>query len=72
VVTPDASEVDDPTLLDISPPHLRIYPTDSVIAEKFQAMVVLGMGNSRMKDFMMSGCWRNYSNLIEPHCQTGI
>jgi hypothetical protein len=51
VVTPDAVEIDYPTLLDMPAPHLRIYPRESVIAEKFQAMIVLGMGNSRMKDF---------------------
>jgi hypothetical protein len=30
---------------------LRAYPRETVVAEKFQAMVMLGMGNSRMKDF---------------------
>jgi len=28
-----------------------VYPREAVIAEKFQAMVVLGIANSRMKDF---------------------
>jgi hypothetical protein len=51
VVTPGSQEVDYPTLLDMPAPHLRIYPRESVVAEKFQAMVALGMGNSRMKDF---------------------
>ena len=51
VVTPRAEEVDYPTLLDLPAPHLRIYPKETVIAEKFQAMVHLGMANSRMKDF---------------------
>ncbi len=50
-VTPQAAEVDYPTLLDLPAPHLRIYPKETVIAEKFQAMVHLGMANSRMKDF---------------------
>lgn len=50
-VTPQAAEVDYPTLLDLPEPHLRIYPKETVIAEKFQAMVHLGMANSRMKDF---------------------
>lgn len=50
-VTPLAQEVDYPTLLDFPAPHLRIYPKETVIAEKFQAMVRLGMANSRMKDF---------------------
>jgi hypothetical protein len=30
---------------------LTAYPRETVVAEKFQAMVQLGMGNSRMKDF---------------------
>jgi hypothetical protein len=50
-VTPQAAEVDYPTLLDLPAPHLRIYPKETVIAEKFQAMVHLGIANSRMKDF---------------------
>ena len=32
-------------------PHLRAYPPETVIAEKFHAMVVLGRANSRMKDY---------------------
>jgi hypothetical protein len=30
---------------------LKAYPPETVIAEKFEAMVTLGMANSRMKDF---------------------
>ncbi len=37
--------------LDLPPPRIRAYPREAVIAEKFQAMVVLGRANSRMKDF---------------------
>jgi hypothetical protein len=50
-VTPGAEEADYPTLLALPAPHLRIYPKETVIAEKFQAMVSLDMANSRMKDF---------------------
>jgi len=50
-VTPAAEEVDYPTLLTLPAPRLRIYPKETVIAEKFQAMVSLDMANSRMKDF---------------------
>jgi predicted nucleotidyltransferase component of viral defense system len=35
----------------MSPPRLRMYPAESVIAEKVHAMVVLDVRNSRMKDF---------------------
>jgi hypothetical protein len=32
-------------------PRLSVYPKETVVAEKFEAMVKLGMLNSRMKDF---------------------
>ena len=52
VVTPDPDELELPTILDnMSKPCIRTYPPETVIAQKFQAMVVLGMINSRMKDF---------------------
>lgn len=50
-VTPPAREMDYPTLLPLPAPRLPIYPPETVIAEKYQAMVELGIGNSRMKDF---------------------
>lgn len=40
-----------PTLLEFPAPALSVYPRETVIAEKFQAMVFLGTVNSRMKDF---------------------
>ena len=41
-----------PTLLpDFPAPTLRVYPVYTVIAEKYQAMVMLGQANTRMKDF---------------------
>ena len=41
-----------PTLLQGTPaPRIRIYSPESVFAEKYHAMVVLGEANSRMKDF---------------------
>ena len=48
---PGAELIDYPTLLDLPTPRLRAYARETVIAEKFQAMVVLGRANSRMKDF---------------------
>jgi predicted nucleotidyltransferase component of viral defense system len=38
-------------LLDQPAPNLRAYPYETVIAEKFQAMVALGLANTRLKDF---------------------
>jgi hypothetical protein len=40
-----------PVLLDFPAPHSRVYAPETVIAEKFQAMVALGRANSRMKNF---------------------
>lgn len=51
VVTPQAGEITFPTALDFPAPVLQAYPKESVIAEKLQAMVSLGIANSRMKDF---------------------
>jgi len=51
-VTPGPDEVDYPTLLADQPaPRLRIYRRATVIAEKVEAIVYLGMANSRMKDY---------------------
>ncbi len=50
-VTPAAREIDYPSLLDMPTPRLLAYPPETVVAEKFQALVALGMLNSRMKDF---------------------
>ncbi len=50
-VVPAAEEVRLPVYIDLPTPQLRAYPVYAVIAEKFQAMVMLGIANSRMKDF---------------------
>lgn len=51
VITPGPVEIDYPTLLDQPAPRLRAYNRETVVAEKFEAMVKLGELNSRMKDF---------------------
>ncbi len=52
VVTPSAEEIEVPGILEgLEAPRLRGYPVYTVIAEKLEAMVQLGMTNSRMKDF---------------------
>ncbi len=38
-------------ILDQPAPRLHVYPVETVIAEKLEAMVTLGIANSRMKDF---------------------
>ena len=50
-ITPGAESVAYPTLLGMEPPWLRAYPRETVVAEKLEALVKLGMANSRMKDF---------------------
>jgi len=49
-ITPEATVVDFPALLDFPSPRLRAYPRETVVAEKVEAMVKLGLANSRMKD----------------------
>ena len=51
-VTPGPEPVDYPTILRGLPaPRLRAYPPETVVAEKLEAMVTLGVANSRMKDY---------------------
>jgi len=51
VVTPKAKSMKYPVLLDYPAPRIRAYPKETLIAEKLQSMVFLGMVNSRMKDY---------------------
>jgi predicted nucleotidyltransferase component of viral defense system len=51
IITPGPVEIAYPVLLDAPAPHLRAYPMATVAAEKFNAIVVLGIANSRLKDF---------------------
>lgn len=51
-VTPSPQQVTLPTLLDDMPaPQLQVYPRETVFAEKLEALAVLGIANSRMKDY---------------------
>ncbi len=50
-IYPATDWADFPTLLEFSPPRIRAYPTETVVAEKLQAMIDLGLRNSRMKDY---------------------
>jgi len=49
-VVPEAVVVEYPSMLDLPTAKLRAYRRETVVAEKFHAMVLLGMANSRMKD----------------------
>jgi hypothetical protein len=50
-ITPAATEEDFPSILQQSRPRIRVYPRETVAAEKLEAMVQRGMTNSRMKDY---------------------
>lgn len=50
-VTPKAEEIEYPSLLALPAPRIRAYPKETVVSEKYEAIVSLGMLNSRMKDF---------------------
>ena len=51
-VTPEIVEAEYPTLLAFPAPRLRMYPRETVVAEKFEALVRLGTANTRLKDFL--------------------
>jgi len=51
IIIPRANLIEFPTLLEEEPPKLKAYSIESIISEKFEAMVKLAMANSRMKDF---------------------
>jgi predicted nucleotidyltransferase component of viral defense system len=51
-ITPAASDMNFPTLLDdMASPNVLAYPNETIVAEKTEAIVDLGLSNSRMKDF---------------------
>lgn len=50
-VTPAAADVRYPTLLDGPAPDIRAYPRETVVAEKLEAIVKLGLLNTRYKDY---------------------
>ncbi|MCL2044005.1 MAG: nucleotidyl transferase AbiEii/AbiGii toxin family protein [Treponema sp.] len=75
VIVPQPVDMIYPTLLDMEPPRLKAYSLESVIAEKFQAIVYLADLNSRMKDFydiyeLSRSCEFDGSSLSEAIVQT--
>jgi len=50
-VFPEISKITYPVIIELPAPVLKGYSMESVIAEKFESMMKLGMLNSRMKDF---------------------
>lgn len=52
-ITPGPVDATYPVLIaDSPPPQLRTYPVYTVVAEKLHAIVLLGMTNSRLKDYL--------------------
>jgi len=51
VIIPEPVWLDYPSLLDLPSARVRAYQPETSIAEKLHAMAVLGLPNSRMKDF---------------------
>ena len=51
VVVPKPMQMEYPSLLDMDRPQIKVYSRESIIAEKFEAMIALAEVNSRMKDF---------------------
>jgi hypothetical protein len=51
VISPEPEILSYPALLDLPPASVKTYPKETVVAEKLQAAIVLGIRNSRMKDF---------------------
>jgi predicted nucleotidyltransferase component of viral defense system len=51
VVTPEPAAIDYPTLLPMEPPNVLGYPRETVVAEKLEVIVDLGINNSRLKDY---------------------
>ena len=50
-ITPEPMVIDYPTLLPMDKPHIWVYPRETVVAEKLEAIVALEFRNSRMKDY---------------------
>jgi len=50
-IFPAPVEMNYPTILDMEEPNIFAYSVESLVAEKFEAMIDLSEANSRMKDF---------------------
>jgi len=59
-VFPEPMKVNYPSILQFPEPRIRIYPKETIIAEKLEAAVQLGEINTRMKDFY--DLWQLSSN----------
>jgi predicted nucleotidyltransferase component of viral defense system len=74
-VYPEIEKMAYPTLINLPAPNVNAYSKESIIAEKFQAIVSLGYVNTRMKDFydifaLMSSFDFDYLTLKEAILET--
>lgn len=71
-VHPEPELASFPVLLPMQASLIRAYPRESAIAEKFHAMVVLDIRNSRKKDFydvwLMANTWIRHGVLAQRDC----
>lgn len=72
VVTPAALQQTYPTLLDMPAPVLAVYPLETVVAEKLEAIVKLAGFNSRVKDYFDLWILMRYENLDRALLPTAI
>lgn len=56
VITPSPKSCAFPVMLGHPAPRLKVYPRETMIAEKFQTIVQRGIANSRMKDYYDLWC----------------
>jgi hypothetical protein len=68
IILPSPAKIKYPVLLNFPPPILKGYTPQTLIAEKFEAIVRLGFANTRMKDFydiwtLINRFDLNYKNL---------
>ena len=62
-ITPEPAVVEYPAILDFPSACIRAYHPATVVAEKFNAMIVLGIMNSRLKDFYDVHVILNHMNI---------
>lgn len=72
IIYPQRVKMDFPVLLDMSVPQIYAYSIYSVIAEKFEAFVSLGIMNGRYKDFYDIYILSNNYNLDGAELKTAI
>jgi predicted nucleotidyltransferase component of viral defense system len=71
-LTPEPVLIDYPVILDFPSPHIKAYHPATVIAEKLNAMVVLGIMNSRIKDFYDVYLILKHMNVDEDELEAAI